>query len=40
LAAKAIVDIDVSVEDPDDEDAYLPVLERAGYRLRVRERGR
>jgi GrpB-like predicted nucleotidyltransferase (UPF0157 family) len=39
LAAKAIVDIDVSVEDPDDEDAYVPVLERAGYRLRVREAG-
>jgi GrpB-like predicted nucleotidyltransferase (UPF0157 family) len=39
LAAKPIIDIDVSVDDPDDEGAYVPALERAGYRLRVRERG-
>jgi GrpB-like predicted nucleotidyltransferase (UPF0157 family) len=39
LAAKPIVDIDLSVDDPDDEAAYLPALERAGYQLRVRERG-
>lgn len=39
LAAKPIVDIDLSVPDPDDEAAYLPALERAGYRLRVREPG-
>jgi GrpB-like predicted nucleotidyltransferase (UPF0157 family) len=39
LAAKAIVDIDVSVDDPDDESVYVPALERAGYRLRVREPG-
>ena len=37
LCAKPIVDIDVSVPDPADEDDYLPALERAGYRLRVRE---
>ena len=40
LPAKPIVDIDLSVEDPDDEESYLPALERAGYRLRVREAGR
>ena len=39
LCAKPIVDIDVSVEDPDLEASYLPALERAGYRLRVREPG-
>lgn len=39
LAAKPIVDIDLSVDDPADEAAYLPALERAGYQLRVRERG-
>lgn len=37
LAAKPIVDVMVTVEDPDDDDAYLPHLERAGYVLRVRE---
>lgn len=37
LAAKPIIDIDVSVTDPDDEFAYLPDLEKAGYVLRVRE---
>ncbi len=39
LAAKPIIDIDVGVEDPDDEQAYVPALERAGYELRVREPG-
>lgn len=39
LAAKPIVDIDLSVADPDDEAAYVPDLERAGYVLRVREPG-
>lgn len=37
LAAKPIIDIDLSVADPDDEAAYVPALERAGYVLRVRE---
>ena len=37
LAAKPIVDIDVSVADVEDEASYLPALERAGYELRVRE---
>lgn len=37
LAAKPIVDVLVAVEDPEDEEAYVPALERAGYVLRVRE---
>jgi GrpB-like predicted nucleotidyltransferase (UPF0157 family) len=37
LAAKPIIDIDVIVEDPSDEEAYLPALVQAGYVLRVRE---
>jgi GrpB-like predicted nucleotidyltransferase (UPF0157 family) len=39
LAAKPIVDILVTVADPDDESAFTPALERAGYVLRVREPG-
>ncbi len=37
LAAKPIVDIMVTVDDPNDEDGYLAPLEEAGYVLRVRE---
>jgi len=37
LAAKPIVDIQVTVDDPDDEPAFGPALERAGYEPRVRE---
>lgn len=37
LAAKPIIDIVVGIEDPDDEAAYLPDLQAAGYDLRVRE---
>jgi GrpB-like predicted nucleotidyltransferase (UPF0157 family) len=39
LVAKPIVDIVVGIDDPDDEAAYLPDLEAAGYHLRVREPG-
>jgi GrpB-like predicted nucleotidyltransferase (UPF0157 family) len=39
LAAKPIVDIMVTVDDPDDELAYVPQLELVGYVLRVREPG-
>jgi GrpB-like predicted nucleotidyltransferase (UPF0157 family) len=39
LAAKPIVDVMVTVDDPDDEWSYLPPLEAAGYVLRVRESG-
>lgn len=37
LAAKPIVDIQVSVADVADEAGYLPQLEAAGYHLRVRQ---
>lgn len=37
LAAKPIVDIMVTVDNPDGESAYLGPLEEAGYVLRVRE---
>ena len=39
LAAKPIVDILVTVTDPEDESAFAPALVRAGYELRVREPG-
>jgi GrpB-like predicted nucleotidyltransferase (UPF0157 family) len=39
LAAKPIVDILVTLADVDDEPAFAPSLERAGYVLRVREPG-
>ncbi|WP_254858485.1 GrpB family protein [Protofrankia sp. BMG5.30] len=35
LAAKPIVDIQVSVPDLEDEPGYVAPLEAAGYRLRV-----
>jgi GrpB-like predicted nucleotidyltransferase (UPF0157 family) len=37
LRAKPIIDIQLSVADADDEDAYLPALSNARYVLRVRE---
>jgi len=39
LAAKPLIDVQVSVPDVDDEAAWLPALEAAGYVLRVREPG-
>ncbi|MET8850570.1 GrpB family protein [Amycolatopsis sp. NPDC004625] len=39
LCAKPIVDILLEVPDSDDEDAYLPALEAAGYRVTIREPG-
>jgi hypothetical protein len=39
LAAKPIIDIDLSVLDVDREEHYLPDLIAAGYQLRVREPG-
>ena len=39
LAAKPIIDILLAVPDSSDEQAYVPVLERAGYVLRAREPG-
>jgi HAD superfamily hydrolase (TIGR01509 family) len=40
LSAKPIIDIQVSIANPDDETTYLPQLEKQGYVLRVREKGR
>ncbi|MEU5964474.1 GrpB family protein [Micromonospora parva] len=37
LAAKPIIDVDLTVEDTATESAYLPALERFGYRLVLRE---
>ncbi|WP_270352397.1 GrpB family protein [Microbacterium testaceum] len=37
LAAKPVIDIDLTVADTDDEDAYVPALEARGFVLRVRE---
>lgn len=39
LASKPIIDILVTVEDVEDENAYLGKLENAGFVLRVREAG-
>lgn len=37
LPAKPIIDIDLTVADSADEEAYVPALENAGYVLRIRE---
>jgi GrpB-like predicted nucleotidyltransferase (UPF0157 family) len=37
LPAKPVLDLDLRVTDPDDEGAYLPPLEAAGFALIVRE---
>lgn len=37
LAAKPVIDIDVTVADPADEDAHAPRLAALGYDLTVRE---
>ena len=37
LTAKPIIDIDLTVADPADEDAWLPDLERVGFELVIRE---
>jgi GrpB-like predicted nucleotidyltransferase (UPF0157 family) len=39
LHAKPVVDVDLTVADSSDEPAYLGRLERAGFRLVVREPG-
>lgn len=38
LAAKDIIDIDLTVDDPRDEAVYIPALTGLGYVLTVRER--
>lgn len=37
LAAKDLIDIDLTVADPREEGTYVPALERIGYVLTVRE---
>lgn len=37
LAAKAIVDVDLTIADTEDESRYVPALERLGYVLVLRE---
>jgi GrpB-like predicted nucleotidyltransferase (UPF0157 family) len=37
LAAKPIIDVLLVVADATDEGAFVPALEAAGYRLRIRE---
>src|SRR5690349_11049240 len=37
LAAKPIIDIDLTVADPDREQDYVPALESVGFRLVIRE---
>jgi GrpB-like predicted nucleotidyltransferase (UPF0157 family) len=37
LAANPIIDILLVVADSSDEPAYVPILERASYSLRIRE---
>jgi GrpB-like predicted nucleotidyltransferase (UPF0157 family) len=39
LAAKPIIDLLVTVENPDDENVWVPALVAVGYELRVREPG-
>lgn len=37
LPAKPVIDINLAVADPADEDAYAPALAAAGYRLIIRQ---
>lgn len=37
LATKDVIDIDLTVADSRDEDAYIPALENIGYVLTIRE---
>lgn len=39
LSAKPIIDVLVTIDDPEDELAFGPALAGAGYQLRVREAG-
>lgn len=40
MSAKPVIDIQVSVPDQSDEDAYVPALRRLGMKLRSRDRDR
>ena len=37
LAAKPVIDVDLTVADSADETAYVPALNAAGFELRIRE---
>lgn len=37
LAAKPWIDIDLTIDDPTNEEKYVPILEKMGYQLIVRE---
>lgn len=37
LVAKPIIDVDLTVADPDAEDEYVPALQEVGFVLRIRE---
>jgi GrpB-like predicted nucleotidyltransferase (UPF0157 family) len=37
LAAKPVIDIDLTVADPGRERDYVPALEMIGFRLTIRE---
>lgn len=37
LSAKPVIDADLTVTDPADEDSYVPALERRGFVLTLRE---
>jgi GrpB-like predicted nucleotidyltransferase (UPF0157 family) len=37
LAAKPVIDVVLTLEDPDDEDTYVPPLAVVGYEVAVRE---
>jgi len=37
LGAKPVIDVNVLVDDPTDEESYVPALERAGFVFRLRE---
>ena len=37
LSAKPVIDLILAVDDPADEDAYVPALEQLGYTLHLRE---
>jgi len=39
LAAKPVIDIDLTVADPEREQDYVPALETIGFRLTTREPG-
>lgn len=39
LAAKPVIDVDLTVADSSEENSYVPALEVAGFRLTIREPG-